>query len=205
MKRFPAVLLALSCLFLVACGGEEPAETPAPSAEPTAAQTESTGKDREIISKGDCFEVSLDRSGEIVRYDYVVKTTDGKVIESASCPQQPRVAPLSKTLLGFRFYNEDKTWCRYYDTEKGLASPSYFGAFWDNGKLVAYNDYEKNQKLVVRDIFDDSGYKYELPIDGAAMELIVVAAVPDEAGTSLTVEYLLGESSSRLTAQLPLA
>ena len=194
--RLAAVLLLL-LLCLTACGSE-----PTPTPEPTA--TAKTGD--EIISKGVGFVITLGRSSDgTPRYDYTVTATDGSVIESASCAMQPKVAPLGKELLGFRFYTEEKTWCRYYDLAKGVASPSYFGAFWDNGRLVAHNDHDKSGALVVCDIFDPAGFRYEAPLPEGATEVTVIAAVPSEDGSVLNVEYLTDLSDGRVTVTLPLS
>ena len=192
MKKLLCLFLAATLLFaLCACG------------DPEMPHTDSGGSD-EVISKGKGFVITLHRSDGGAKYRYTVTANDGTEIESASCPEQPKVAPLGENLLGIRFYTETDSWCRYYDLEKGRASESFFRAFWDNGKLVAYNDFEVSGKLIVRDIFDSSGYRFEQTVDSSAMELTVSAAVPNEDGTVLTVEYILGQSGGRNTVDIPL-
>ena len=159
----------------------------------------------EVLSKGTGFLITLLRGNGSVRYDYTITANDGTVIESASCPMQPKIAPVGQNLLGMRFYSEKRSWCRYYDIERGLASRSFYGAFWDNGKLVAYNDFETNGCLMVESIFDENGYAYRCDIDSTAMELTIIAAVPTDDGTALTVEYYLGKSGDRMTVSLPLS
>ena len=195
--RVLCAVLLLMMLCITACGTEpEPVKSPDPT----------PGKSgNEVISKGVGFVITLGKSSDgTPRYDYTVTANDGTVIESASCPVQPKVAPLSKTLLGFRFSNDERSWCRYYDIEKGVASPSYFGAFWDNGSLVAYNDYQKNGVLTVCDIFDPEGFRSEAKLPAGASELTVTAAVPSEDGSVLTVEYMSDLSADRWTAELAL-
>lgn len=187
------LLLFASVLMLSACGDEDTAP-PAPTNTPIP------------ISSGKGFIINLVTTEDATKYEYTVTANDGTVIESASCLRQPKVKPLSPSLIGIRFYDDTgtRTWCRYYDIEKGIASRSYFSAFWDNGVVVAYNDFSNSGKLIVRDIFDDSGYYCEALIESNAMELIVTAAVPSEDGKTLTVEYLLGKSASAQTVGLPL-
>ena len=190
MKRCPAIVLAFAMLFLVGCSDSQgdvnkPSETSTP------------------LSSGDCFEISM-LMGEDgnEKYSYTVKTHDGEVIESAVCANEPKVKPLNDDLLGVRFYTSTDSFVRYYDLKGGKVSASYFGAFWDNGKLLAYNDFEKSGKLIVRDIFDDSGYRYEEVIESDAMELIVTGAETNEDGNELEVKYTLGEHGAEKSVTL---
>lgn len=193
MKKHLCLLFAVLLLFaMCACGEQEMPHNP-----------DDTGGD-EVISKGKGFEITLHRTETSSKYYYTVTANDGTVIEHASAAEQPKVAPLGENLLGIRFYTETNSWCRYYDLESGKASESFFRAFWDNGKLVAYNDYEVSGKLIVRDIFDSSGYRFEQAVESSALELTVSAAVPSDDGSVLTVEYILGQSGDRNTVDIPL-
>lgn len=191
MKKAAIFLLALMTLFLAACGdtGEEnkPENTPV------------------VLSKGEGFEIAMLRDDNGEKYSYTVKTHDGTVIESAVCAQQPQVKPLNEDLLGIRFYTDNDSFVRYYDLKSGKASVSYFGAFWDNGKLLAYNDFERSGKLIVCDIFDDGGYRYEKEIESDAMELTVTSAEVNEDGDTLVVKYKLGEHGYEQNVKLPLS
>lgn len=203
MKKRLCVLLLLLTLLSACGGGETPTPTETPSPEPTPAPTEEAVTE-EILSKGTGFLVTVSHGNGSTKYNYTITANDGSVIESASCPMQPKVAPIGKNLLGMRFYSDKGSWCRYYDIEKGLASRSFYGAFWDNGELVAYNDFEVNGCLMVESIFDENGYSYRCDIDSIAMELTIIAAVPSDDSSVLTVEYYLGKSGDRLTVELPL-
>lgn len=191
MKKAAIFLLALMTLFLAACGdtGEEkkPENTPV------------------VLSKGEGFEIAMLRDGNGEKYSYTVKTHDGTVIESAVCAQQPQVKPLNEDLLGIRFYTDNDSFVRYYDLKSGKASVSYFGAFWDNGRLLAYNDFERSGKLVVCDIFDDGGYRYEKEIESDAMELIVTEATLSDDESTLIVKFKMGENGSVKNVKLPLS
>lgn len=192
MKKAAAILLAISVLFLVGCNDSDgdvkkPKETAV------------------TVTTGDCFEVSkLKGEDGNEKFSYTVKTHDGTVIESAVCANEPKVKPLSDDLLGVRFYTATDSFVRYYDIKGGRVSASYFGAFWDNGELLAYNDFEASGKLIVRDIFDDSGYRYEKEITSDAMELIVTSAEPTDDGETLVVKFKLGDHGAEKNVRLPL-
>lgn len=192
MKKPVSLFMCLLAVFsLCACGNVPPAP-------------QETDGAAEVVSKGTGFEVSQRRTDTGTKYYYTVTAADGSVIEHASCAEQPKVAPMKNGLLGIRFYTETDSWCRYYDLNKGLSSESFFRAFWDNGRLVAYNDFEQSGKLIVREIFSADGYRCEIPIEASEMELTVSAAVPSDDGSVLTVEYVLGRSGNRRTVDIPL-
>lgn len=192
MKKAAAILLAFSVLFLVGCNDSDgdvkkPKETAV------------------SVTSGDCFEINkLKGEDGNEKFSYTVKTHDGTVIESAVCANEPKVKPLSDDLLGVRFYTATDSFVRYYDIKGGRVSASYFGAFWDNGELLAYNDFEASGKLIVRDIFDDNGYRYEKEITSDAMELIVTSAEPTDDGETLVVKFKLGEHGAEKNVRLPL-
>lgn len=185
-------MLAFSVLFLVGCNDSDgdvkkPKETAV------------------SVTTGDCFEINkLKGEDGNEKFSYTVKTHDGTVIESAVCANEPKVKPLSDDLLGVRFYTATDSFVRYYDIKGGRVSASYFGAFWDNGELLAYNDFEASGKLIVRDIFDDNGYRYEKEITSDAMELIVTSAEPTDDGETLVVKFKLGEHGAEKNVRLPL-
>lgn len=185
-------MLAISVLFLVGCSGSDgdvkkPKETAV------------------TVTTGDCFEISkLKGEDGNEKFSYAVKTHDGTVIESAVCANEPKVKPLNDDLLGVRFYTATDSFVRYYDIKGGRVSASYFGAFWDNGELLAYNDFEASGKLIVRDIFDDNGYRYEKEITSDAMELIVTSAEPTDDGETLVVKFKLGDHGAEKNVRLPL-
>lgn len=185
-------MLAFSVLFLVGCSDSDgdvkrPKETAV------------------TVTSGDCFEINkLHGEDGNEKFSYTVKTHDGTVIESAVCANEPKVKPLNDDLLGVRFYTASDSFVRYYDLKGGRVSASYFGAFWDNGELLAYNDFEKSGKLIVRDIFDDNGYRYEKEITSDAMELIVTSAEPTDDGETLIVKFKLGEHGAEKNVRLPL-
>lgn len=185
-------MLAISVLFLVGCNDSDgdvkkPKETAV------------------SVTSGDCFEINkLKGEDGNEKFSYTVKTHDGTVIESAVCANEPKVKPLNDDLLGVRFYTATDSFVRYYDIKGGRVSASYFGAFWDNGELLAYNDFEASGKLIVRDIFDDSGYRYEKEITSDAMELIVTSAEPTDDGETLVVKFKLGEHGAEKNVRLPL-
>lgn len=192
MKKAAAILLAISVLFLVGCGsGDGDVKKPKETAV--------------SVTTGDCFEINkLKGEDGNEKFSYTVKTHDGTVIESAVCANEPKVKPLNDDLLGVRFYTATDSFVRYYDIKGGRVSASYFGAFWDNGELLAYNDFEASGKLIVRDIFDDNGYRYEKEITSDAMELIVTSAEPTDDGETLVVKFKLGDHGAEKNVRLPL-
>jgi hypothetical protein len=181
--------MLLMLTLLAGCGEDTPAETPAPSAA--------------ILSQGDCFVVAEDNSSGITKYSYTIKDKSGAELESAICANQPRVAVINDDLLGVRFYVNDKTFCRYYDLKNGRVSDSFFNAFWDNGKLVAYHDYDNGHRLMVRDMFDENGYYYELDLDVQALSITVTACEQSEDTGDLTVTYTYGDGGAEYSATLP--
>lgn len=185
-------MLAISVLFLVGCSDSD-GDVKKPKETAVA------------VTSGDCFEINkLKGEDGNEKFSYTVKTHDGTVIESAVCANEPKVKPLNDDLLGVRFYTDTDSFVRYYDLKGGKVSASYFGAFWDNGELLAYNDFEKSGKLIVRDIFDDNGYRYEKEITSDAMELIVTSAEPTDDNETLVVKFKLGEHGSEKNVRLPL-
>lgn len=192
MKKAAAILLAISVLFLVGCNDSD-GDVKKPKETAVA------------VTTGDCFEINkLKGEDGNEKFSYTVKTHDGTVIESAVCANEPKVKPLSDDLLGVRFYTATDSFVRYYDIKGGRVSASYFGAFWDNGELLAYSDFEASGKLIVRDIFDDNGYRYEKEITSDAMELIVTSAEPTDDGETLVVKFKLGDHGAEKNVRLPL-
>lgn len=189
MKKRIAAIMLLMLMLLAGCGEDTPTETPAPSAA--------------ILSQGDCFVVAEDNSSGITKYSYTIKDKFGAELESAICANQPRVAVINDDLLGVRFYVNDKTFCRYYDLKNGRVSDSFFNAFWDNGKLVAYHDYDNGHRLMVRDMFDENGYYYELDLDVQALSITVTACEQSEDTGDLTVTYTYGDGGTEYSATLP--
>ncbi len=190
MKKAICFALALCSCLLVGCNKDDAED---------AKQVETV-----VLAKSACYEISMLNDDDGTKYSYTVLTQDGETLESALCAKKPEVKPLNDDLIGIRFYTSSSTFCRYYDVKNGRVSDSYFGAFWDNGTLLAYNDYESSSKLVVRDIFDADGYYAEYEIDSDAMELIVKSAEENEDSTELCVTYTLGESGWEQTARIPL-
>ena len=127
----------------------------------------------------------------------------GETLESALCAEQPQVAIINPDLLGIRFTADDHVFCRYYDVEKGLVSESFFNAFWDNGELVAYNDYENGHKMVVQSIFAHGSYYYETEIDCPSWKLTVTSCELNEKTGELTVGYVYGSNDTKGTVKLP--
>ncbi len=189
MKKTIAALMLLLLMPLAACGEETPAQTPEPSAV--------------ILSKGDNYTVTEEHTSGVTKYSYEIRDNDGNAIESAMCANQPRVAVINDDLLGVRFYVNDKTFCRYYDLKNGRASESFFNAFWDDGTLVAYHNYDNGHRMHVRDIFDENGYSYETELDIQALSISVTACEQDEATGELTVTYTYGDSGTEYSVKLP--
>lgn len=189
MKKRTAAAMLLMLTLLAACGEETPAETPEPSAA--------------VLSKGDNYIVTEEHTSGVTKYSYTISDSEGNTIESAICTNQPRVAVINDGLLGVKFYVNDKTFCRYYDLENSRVSESFFNAFWDDGKLVAYHDYDNGHRMIVRDMFDDNGYCYELDLDIQALSISVTACEQNEETGELTVTYTYGDSAAEYSATLP--
>lgn len=192
MKKAAFAAAIAAALLLAACGQDDVA---IPTAEPKAQET--------VLSSGECFEVKQERSGGDVRYIYTVKDKSGETIENASCANEPRVAIINSSLLGVRFFADGSTFCRYYDVQNGRVSDSYFNAFWDNGKLVAYHDYDGGHRFIVRDIFDADGYYYEKPVDVFSASISVTKCEYDEDNATLNVTYSYNDGRFSESIALP--
>ena len=73
----------------------------------------------------------------------------------------------------------------------------------DSGKLVAYHDYDNGHRLMVRDMFDENGYYYELDLDVQALSITVTACEQSEDTGDLTVTYTYGDGGAEYSATLP--
>ena len=184
MKKLIAPLL-LCVLLLCACtqGAEPPV------------QTKDAENSRTLVST-DTFTVEAVVDGENVKYRYTVFDLDGKTIESAFCAEMPKVSQVSEALAGIRFTDDGHSWARYYDLKNGKASESFMNAFWSDGELVAYNAYDNGHIMVVRSIFDESGYHFETPVESDSWQIFVTAAELSEDGTSLSVEFVDGDGTN---------
>lgn len=191
MKTKLIPLLLIPALLLGGCSGGETDAEESPEVSGT------------ILASGDCFTVEEERSDGVTKYTYTVTDRDGNVLESAACSAQPKVAVINDGLLGIRFYNDNGSFCRYYDIENGRVGGSYFNAFWDDGELVAYHDYSGGHRFIVRDIFDDDGYYYELEVDSLAVSLTVTECEQDEEDGSLAVKYVESEGGTEASITLP--
>lgn len=189
--------LLLCALLLCACGTDAPEASPSPDPETT-----------KIIASGDCFTVEEIVGENVTKYYYTITAADGTVLESAYCAERPKVSQVGADLVGMRFTDDNHVWTRYYDTANGRVSKSFMNAFWSDGTLVAYSGYDDDVILVVRDIFDDNGFRSETPADSLLWSIHVVAAEPSEDGKLLTVEYVDGDGKNPdaviKTAKLPL-
>ena len=183
MKKLIAPLL-LCVLLLCACtqGAEPPV------------QTKDVENSRTLVST-DTFTVEAVVDGENVKYRYTVFDLDGKTIESAFCAEMPKVSQVSEALAGIRFTDDGHSRARYYDLKNGKASESFMNAFWSDGELVAYNAYDNGHIMVVRSIFDESGYHFETPVESDSWQIFVTAAELSEDGTSLSVEFVDGDGT----------
>ena len=188
-KTFFAAFL-LCALLLTGCGGDEAENDTKPEATEV------------VLSAGDCFKVSEERSDGVTRYSYSVTAKNGETLESALCAEQPQVAVINPDLLGIRFTSDDRVFCRYYDLKNGFVSESFFNAFWDNGKLVAYYNYDNGHRMVVRSIFDHGSY-YQTEIDCPSLELTVTSCELNEQTGELTVSYVYGANNTKGTVKLP--
>ena len=112
---------------------------------------------------------------------------------------------INPDLLGIRFTSDDRVFCRYYDLKNGFVSESFFNAFWDNGKLVAYYNYDNGHRMVVRSIFDHGSYYYQTEIDCPSLELTVTSCELNEQTGELTVSYVYGANNTKGTVKLPTA
>lgn len=189
MKKY-LVCAMLMCLALLCGCSDEPVADPTPSTET-------------VLSSGSCFKVTENHSNGSTKYHYTITDKNGQTLESAICAKQPKVAVLNDSLIGIRFYVDDKSFCRYYDTDAGRVSGSFFNAFWDNGELVACHDYENGHRMMVRDIFNEDGYYYELDLDIHSLTITVTACEENSETGELTVEYSYSDNTLQGTAVLP--
>lgn len=193
MKKTIFAAFLLCALLLTGCGGNKTVNDVKP---------EATGV---VLSAGDCFKVSEEHSNGVTRYSYSVTAKNGETLESALCTEQPQVAIINPDLLGIRFTSDEHFFCRYYDLKNGFVSESFFNAFWDNGQLVAYYDYDNGHKMVVRSIFDHGSYYYQTEIDCPSWQLTVTSCELNEETGELTVGYVYGTNNTAGTVKLPTA
>lgn len=185
MKKLFAVICIIAAVFLLcACSDNTPVEG-----------QENTKAEGEVIAESECFSLTkLTAEDGTVKYSYEVKAKDGTVIENALCAEQPRIAQINDNLLGMRFTANDHTFSRYFDLKNGVASESIKNAFWDNGELVASNDYDNGHFFLVQSIFGDETY-IRTEIESSSWQISVIATELSADGTVLTVSYVHGDGS----------
>lgn len=199
MKKLVLPLL-LCLLMLCACGSGDDV-----GAKPTDTVDENT----KVIASGEGFSVEQITKDGNVKYRYTVTDLDGAELESAYCAEMPKVAQVSKTLIGIRFTDGNNVWTRYFDLKNAKISESFMDAFWSDGTLVAYSDFVGHEIVAVRDIFDADGFYAEVELEGSDLwRITVIAAEVSEDGETLTVEYVDGDGKNPAaeikTAALPL-
>lgn len=201
MKKITLLLSALLLIFaLAACGDGE-----LPPRESLYVEDSS----EEVLASGENFTVTKKTDDGSVKYSYTVTANDGAVLESALCAEMPRVALCSDTVVGIRFSAGERAFCRYYDVANGRISGSFANAFWDNGELVAYHQYTNGHHMLVEDIFDENGYRYDLDLECNLLHITVTETSLSEDGSALTVKYITGDDAEAdlptVTVSLPLA
>ncbi len=184
MKKLTLSLLLLLAIF-TGCNSE-PKDT-----VPDAADQNTV-----VIASGECFNVEEIKKGGIVKYRYTVYTLDGDELERAFCAEKPKVAQVTKTLLGVRFSDGGHNWTRFFDVENGVVSESFMNSFWSDGTLVAYADYNNGRRMVVCDIFDYAGFRSETEIESPTWNIYVIATQLSEDGKQLIVEYVDGDGTN---------
>lgn len=185
MKRFVAIICIVAAVFvLCACNDNTPVDGQENS------KTEGT-----VIAENSNFTVTkLTGEDGVVKYSYEVKSRDGEVMEHALCAEQPRIAQINDNLVGIRFTANDHTFSRYYDIKNGVVSESIKNAFWDNGELVASNDYDNGHYFLVQSIFGGEVYS-KTEIQSSSWQITVLATELSKDGTVLSVSYVHGDGS----------
>ncbi|MDO4816135.1 MAG: hypothetical protein Q4A83_05975 [Bacillota bacterium] len=197
MKKFAAIIcMAAAVLALCACNDTTPVE----------GQENSKTEGTVVVESSNFTVTKLTGEDGIVKYSYEVKSRDGEIMEHALCAEQPRIAQINDDLVGIRFTANDHTFSRYYDIKNGVVSDSVKNAFWDNGELVASNDYDNGHYFLVQNIFGGEVSRTE--IQCSSWQITVLATEINKDGTVLSVSYVQGDGSdakARInTVRLPL-
>lgn len=194
MKRILSILLAaLLALSLCACG-DDAEDSP---------HKESDEKSKLLIS-GDNYEVYTVTDAEGTKYEFTVTANDGSVLQTALCAEAPRAARSGESVLGMRFTNGQKSFCRYFELEQKLCSEAYFNAFWDNGELVGVHSTVNGEQYIrLIDIFSGEVF-FEKGLGLDSMELLISSTELSEDGSELTVVYAGGENTREYTLVIEL-
>lgn len=193
-KRLIALALAaLMTLALCACGNDEDDRPRKESDEKS-----------ELLISGDNYEIYTVTDADGTKYEFTVSANDGSVLQTALCAEAPRAAMSADTVLGMRFTNGNKSFCRFFELEEKLCSEAYFNAFWDNGELVGiHTTVNGEQHIRLIDIFSgDIVYEKGLELD--SMELLISSAELSEDGSELTIVYAGGENTDEYTLVIEL-
>lgn len=193
MTHFIAICTALA--LLVGCSGEFVAETLVYSASEIEEVTipADEASQNKVIEETDYYQVFENNC----LYSYLIYDKNGNVVASAdNLTSQPQFTFTDRSFL--RVVTQAGTGIGtqsgfYYDVEKNLRSPVYQSILSQQGNLVAY---ATQSSIIVRDIFDTSGFYRELsefstPFSEVAFPFL--SAVFADDGSYICVTYLGGK------------
>lgn len=182
MKKSCLLIVSLLIiLILCACGK---ADTKVPE------EAEKSDKGEEIVSEEN-YSVFEEDGPEGKRYYYEIKANDGTVMENVYTHDKPVISERDKNIYSVLFFTDGKYFCRYYNVDTKEMTESFSRVFWDNGKVLARQNFAGDRSIVVQSIFDDS-YCEETLIDCIMSQFTVLAASLSEDGKTLNVTYIPG-------------
>lgn len=92
-------------------------------------------------------------------YKYIILSSKGKVLEENTISVEPRIKYLSKNIIEVSFGAGNVSQYQFYEINKELISQIYENPSAIYKDKIVYMSFEKELKLIIRNIFDKQFYK----------------------------------------------
>ncbi|MGM9636198.1 MAG: hypothetical protein ACI3YE_08620 [Candidatus Avispirillum sp.] len=209
MKKVLAVVLPLLIFLLASCNSVVQVDEDHREASETVSLSEDgtgyvSGVGDETVKEADYYR--LIRSGHMYYCCFLDKNSE-VVKTEGPVPKEPEIIDAGDGLLRYTYQagtGIGALWGYYYDTDSGEFSEKFTCIFDECGGRVAF---AKKDRVIIRDIFDDSGYYTEIsdfiyPFSPTA-EVFSDVEFSDD-GSSVTITYLTGDGYKNVSEEFGL-
>lgn len=197
MRRMFLLTLLISILFSACAGNTNNSQAKFADADST----------RPIVIMDNQYGTILFSEGQ---YNYTVYGKNQKVIEQGTSTKSPEITLLDNNILKFSLQTgtgKSTQWGFYYDIHNDIKSDTMTCVYDEYENKVAYG--EKN-KIVIRDIFDNSpaGYYFEIssfspPLSDIVEPILNATFLRD--GDEIEVIYFSGDDSNEITQRFSIS